>query len=224
MGAKRPKAPRPAVVIEHRPAGEARPALEIRSSTRRKKTATAWWQGQTLIVAVPAHVRGSEREEIIEWLIQRSHRRRPTMAASDPELLERARILVKTYDLRVEPASVRFVSTQNRRWGSCTPETGAIRLSDRLAPVPGWVLDAVLVHELAHLAHADHGEDFRRLADRFPRQKEASIFLDGFHLGSEIVGSRDHVASEGEIASPLEAPVTPDPPSSGGDQGPTTLF
>ncbi|MDQ1462801.1 MAG: hypothetical protein QOI08_4285, partial [Actinomycetota bacterium] len=62
-------------------------------------------------------------------------------------------------------------------WGSCTPEDGAIRVSSRLAPYPSWVLDYVLVHELAHLVVASHGPAHDELVDRFPLAERARGFL-----------------------------------------------
>jgi predicted metal-dependent hydrolase len=46
------------------------------------------------------------------------------------------------------------------------------------------VVDAVLVHELAHLLHSDHSEAFYELANRFPRQGDADLFLQGVTFGS----------------------------------------
>jgi predicted metal-dependent hydrolase len=172
--------------IERRPATNAAPELEIRTSTKRRKTATAWWEGTTLIVALPSHVRGAERDDLIAWLVERSARRRPAVKASDPELLERARQLAKKYQIGAEPTSVTFVASQRKRWGSCSADTGAIRISDRLRHVPGWVLDAVLVHELAHLVVPDHSPAFHELANRFERQDDATIFLEGYQLGLEF--------------------------------------
>ena len=163
--------------------------MEIRASSRRTKTATAWWEGTMLIVALPARVKGKEREELIEWLLDRSSRRRPAARASDPELLDRATELSRRYDLGAVPRSISFVTNQRRRWGSCTVATGAIRLSDRLRHVPGWVLDAVIVHELSHLVHGDHSASFHELADRHPRQADASRFLDGYQLGLDVAES-----------------------------------
>lgn len=185
--------------VEHRPAEGSLPALELRTSSRRTKTATAWWEGERLIVALPARVRGAEREELIAWLVERSRRHRPASRLGDPELLERSRALVSTYDLGVDPQSVRFVSNQRKRWGSCTPERGEIRISDRLRAAPGWVLDAVLVHELAHLAVRSHSAAFHELADRHPRQRDAAIFLEGFQVGMDLsaAGEADGSAEAG---------------------------
>jgi predicted metal-dependent hydrolase len=63
------------------------------------------------------------------------------------------------------------------RWGSCTPATGTIRISDRLARMPGWVLDYVLVHELAHLAVPGHSPAFWRLVHRYPKAERAMGYL-----------------------------------------------
>ena len=63
------------------------------------------------------------------------------------------------------------------RWGSCTPADGSVRISVRLAPFPLWVLDYVLVHELAHLAVADHSPRFWALVDRYPLSERARGYL-----------------------------------------------
>jgi len=188
--------------VEHREETAFSPEMEIRTSTKRKKTATAWWEGTTLIVALPSHVKGKEKEELVTWLIERSSKRRPALRASDPELLERAVALSKKYRLERVPTSVSFVTTQRRRWGSCSSDSGSIRISDRLRHVPGWVLDAVLVHELAHLRFPDHSSDFYELANRHPQQGEASHYLDGYQLGLELgsgeSGSDERADEEGE--------------------------
>ena len=97
----------------------------------------------------------------------------------------RAAHLADRYLDGVRPQSIRWVTNQSSQWGSCTYGSAAIRISDRLRVVPGWVLDAVLVHELAHLVEPNHSPRFRALADRFPRSQEADVFLDGFSLGRE---------------------------------------
>lgn len=157
--------------------------VEVRVSTRRKKTAGAHWEGDRIVVVVPTHLRGSERDDMVDHLIRRLTKHRPHLHASDHFLEERARILGRTYLGGVEPASIRWATNQNRRWGSCTLSTREIRISSRLRVAPAWVLDSVIVHELAHLIEPNHSARFRELEARYPRKRDADIFLEGYGLG-----------------------------------------
>jgi predicted metal-dependent hydrolase len=159
------------------------PDVEVRVSTRRRKTATAYWEQGRIVVVVPRHVRVSDRAELVDWLVARVRAKRPGVGSTDAELAARADRLGRRYLEGRRPSSIRWVANQTRRWGSCSAVAGEIRLSDRLRAVPEWVLDAVIVHELAHLEHPDHSPAFHELADRHPRQREAGIFLAGFQLG-----------------------------------------
>jgi predicted metal-dependent hydrolase len=174
-------AARPPVRSESAAVGS--PDIEIRTSKRRRKSATAYWSDGRIVVLLPSHLRGTERKEMVDWLVARIMSRRPRAAASDEALFDRALYLARRYVPGAEPLSVRWVSNQQKRWASCTAETGDIRLSHRLQGVPEWVLDAVLVHELAHLVYPDHSARFHELAGRFARQGEATTFLEGYALG-----------------------------------------
>jgi predicted metal-dependent hydrolase len=92
------------------------------------------------------------------------------------DLPSRAAVLARRYDLPV-PTSIRWVDNQQHRWGSCTPDDGTIRISSRMAAFPEWVVDGVVVHELAHLAVANHSPAFHALADRYPRMERVAGFL-----------------------------------------------
>ncbi|MEI7746646.1 MAG: M48 family metallopeptidase, partial [Actinomycetota bacterium] len=81
------------------------------------------------------------------------------------------------------PNSLVWSQRQEKRFGSCSTDTGAIRISSRLREVPAWVLEAVLIHELAHLSHPNHSAEFSALANRYPRQDEARLWLEGFEAG-----------------------------------------
>ncbi|HSN35447.1 MAG TPA: M48 family metallopeptidase, partial [Arthrobacter sp.] len=52
-------------------------------------------------------------------------------------------------------------------------------LSDKLQPMPQWVIDYVLLHELAHLLVAGHNAAFWRLLDAYPDTARAKAFLEG---------------------------------------------
>jgi hypothetical protein len=160
------------------------PEVEIRVSTRRRKTSEAKWVGGRIVVSLPAHLKGEARQKTIDWLVERLiAKRRPRSALGDETLMARAIELADRYLAGVRPRSVRWVTNQTSRWGSCSYHSGEIRLSHRLQSVPEWVLDSVLVHELAHLTHPNHSPAFHALANRFPRHDEAGIFLAGYGLG-----------------------------------------
>ncbi|HUX04069.1 MAG TPA: M48 family metallopeptidase [Acidimicrobiales bacterium] len=169
------------VVIE--PPRFDRPEVEIRASVRRKKTGTAHWSGSRIVVQIPARLRGRERRVFVDDLVTRLLNQRPQNAAGDASLEERAAVLAELYNDGVMAASVRWVSNQRTRWASCSPASKEIRVSSRLRQCPEWVIDAVLVHELAHLQEADHSPAFYEIAHRHPRQGESALYLEGFALG-----------------------------------------
>ncbi|MDR6989040.1 putative metal-dependent hydrolase [Paenarthrobacter nitroguajacolicus] len=159
----------------------------VRRSARRRRTVAAFWEDGKAVVAIPASFTKSQEREWVHRMLaklkkqgeQRSRqgRRRP---ATDEVLAEHAAHLSRTYlGGRAVPTSVRWVSNQNSRWGSATPADGTIRLSNKLQPMPQWVIDYVLVHELAHLLVAGHNADFWRLVEAYPETQRAKAFLEG---------------------------------------------
>lgn len=98
-------------------------------------------------------------------------------ASRKVDLTERAQQLATEYQLPA-PTSVKWVSNQNTRWGSCTMSHGTIRLSDRMANFPQYVVDFVLLHELTHLVEADHNQRFHDLMERFPKAERAEGYLE----------------------------------------------
>jgi Protein of unknown function DUF45 len=160
------------------------PEVEVRVSARRRKTSEARWVGGRIVVSVPAHLSGEAREKTVAWLVDRLVAKHPLRSAvGDDELMTRAIALSERYRIGARPTSVRWVTNQSARWGSCSYHSGEIRLSHRLRAVPEWVLDAVLVHELAHLVHPNHSAAFHQLANGYRRHHEAGLFLAGYGLG-----------------------------------------
>lgn len=160
------------------------PQVEVRISSRRKKTSEARWEGDRIVVYLPAHLDAATRRSTVDWLVQRLMTRyRFPSSLSNDDLLQRAIDLSERYLIGERPSTVRWVTNQTARWGSCSYYSGDIRLSHRLCVVPAWVLDSVLVHEVAHLTYPDHSPDFHRLAAGYPRHDEAGVFLAGYSLG-----------------------------------------
>lgn len=160
--------------------------LRVKYSARRKKTVTLKRSGGAWELAAPLHYDPRVAPEQIAQLLTRVSKK-TTQPSSDSDLMQRAQKLNDTYfGDGIEPQAVRWVENQNSRWASCSAATGSIRVSHRLKDVPDWVLDAVLVHELAHLRESDHGPRFRALAHRYERMRDADIFLEGFSRGIEL--------------------------------------
>ena len=156
--------------------------IEVRRSARRRRTVSAYREGDRIVVLLPARMSRAAEQEWIDVMLERlaAQERRRTGRASrdDAELSRRAAELSRRYlDCAAVPSSVRWVSNQAARWGSCTPADRTIRLSDRLRSMPAWVTDYVLVHELAHLLDATHGPRFQALVDRYPKAERARGYL-----------------------------------------------
>lgn len=152
--------------------------VRIIRSAQRRKTVSALLKDGELIIRAPATMRDDELAPIVDSLKKRLRRRHRAAPQSDELLAKRAQELNKKYfDGRLRWRSVRYVTNQNSRFGSCTPADGTIRLSDRLQSMPGWVRDYVLVHELAHLVEANHGPRFWQLVNRYPLTERARGYL-----------------------------------------------
>lgn len=154
--------------------------MEIRRSTRRKRTVRAYRENGRTIVLMPAHLSAEEEARHVHDLVERLDRRERRARWSDADLMERAaRLSERWLDGLAQPVSVRWVGNQNTRWGSCTAVDGTIRLSDRLIGMPEYVVDYVLVHELAHLLESNHGPRFWAWVSRYPQTDQAKGFLEG---------------------------------------------
>jgi predicted metal-dependent hydrolase len=161
--------------------------VEVRRSRRRLRTVSAYRENGRTIVLIPARFTAAQEREWVERMLARlsaqDRRRRP----GDAELMSRARELSRRYLAgRADPVRVSWASNQQHRWGSCTPEDRTIRVSTRLQGMPGWVLDYVLLHELAHLLERGHGPRFWALLEGYPRTERARGYLDGFAAAREL--------------------------------------
>jgi predicted metal-dependent hydrolase len=195
--------------------------VEIRRSTRRKRTVSAYRDGDRIVVLVPSRLRRAEEQRLVADLVARvTERERLALAggarASDEALMRRCRELSRRHlSGTAYPASVRWVSGMRTRWASCTPIDATIRVSERLRTVPDWVLDYVLVHELAHLQVAGHGPRFWALVDAYPRTERARGYLDGLSAGltqqgqsapQTLDGESDETAQLAARRSPTDRP------------------
>ena len=165
------------------------PQIRVIRSARRRRTVSARLveNGTVLEVQAPAAMPDTDLAQAITQLKDRVLRRQVRAATADDEqLAQRATELNRQYfGGRLRWSTIRYVTNQQHRFGSCTPSTGAIRISHRLASVPAWVRDYVLVHELAHLVEANHGARFWKLVQRYPRTERARGYLMALGLETE---------------------------------------
>lgn len=182
-----PTRPRPTVAPD-----PSMPDVEVRRSRRRTRTVTAFRENGRLVVAIPDRFTRVQEREWVRRMVAKvessEQRRRP----SDERLAARAAELSRRYlGGQARPTSVAWSSRQGRRWGSCSVAEGAIRISTRVQGMPTWVLDYVLLHELAHLLCAGHGPAFWALLGGYPHLDRARGFLEGVAHASDMPGSDD---------------------------------
>jgi predicted metal-dependent hydrolase len=160
-----------------------KPVVEVRRSQRRRRTVSAYRDGERVVVLIPDRFSRAEETEWVERMLARLAAREERIRRTDDELTSRARRLTGRYladqSRRVAPASVRWVTNQNGRWGSCTPDDGTIRISHRIQEMPDWVVDYVILHELVHLVVPSHSTRFWELVNRYPKAERARGFLEG---------------------------------------------
>ncbi len=137
-------------------------ALSWRRSSRSRVHLT---EGVQVQVDVSSRVRREEnivvRELLHQWYQDQAESR----------LLPRIKALAEKTGLR--PAGV-YIGHWRARWGQCSAK-GEIGLNWRLLQLPQPLQDYVILHELCHLKHMNHGPDFHRLLTRqMPDQRQVS--------------------------------------------------
>ncbi|MCY4293533.1 MAG: M48 family metallopeptidase [Acidimicrobiaceae bacterium] len=164
--------------------------VRVIRSTKRHKTASARMSDGVLEVRVPAWMTDDEEAGLVSKVVARWEEAK---RCGHLPLEPRAKELAARFGLP-EPRSIRWSSRQRHRWGSCTPGNADIRISTRLADAPPWVLDHVIVHELAHLMVPDHSPEFHAIVNRNPNAERA----EGYLLALTDLG-RSPAASNGSL-------------------------
>ncbi len=173
--------------------------IEVRRSRRRRRTVSAYRENGRTIVLIPARFTRAEEQQWVATMLDKldkgDARRRP----SDGQLQKRAAELsLRHLGGLAKPTSIRWVTNQKSRWGSCTPADGTIRISTRVKGMPAYVLDYVILHELAHLLAPGHGPEFWRLLTSYPRTERARGYLEGVAATAGLdLGEEDEVVEGG---------------------------
>jgi predicted metal-dependent hydrolase len=168
-----------------------KPVVEVRRSQRRRRTVSAYRDGERVVVLIPDQFSRAEETEWVDKMLARLAAREERLSRTDDELQARSRRLIDQYlpdyARAAMPASVRWVTNQNGRWGSCTPADRSIRISHRIQEMPDWVIDYVLLHELAHLVVPHHNARFWALVGRYEKTERARGYLEGIAAATGVV-------------------------------------
>lgn len=159
--------------------------VEVKRSKRAKRNVTAYRDNDKTVVTVPTRMAKRDIDAYVAELVNRLDER-DERTSSQASLELRARALSRTFlgqdlfETHKVPVKIRWVTNQNSRWGSCTPDEGNIRLSHRMQRMPSYVIDSVIVHELIHLLIPNHSAEFYELMVKFPQHEKAKAYLDGY--------------------------------------------
>lgn len=165
--------------------------VQIVRSRKRRKTVNGQIKDGVLVIQAPAIMTDRELQPIIAKLRKRLKAKLHVTPQTNDELVKRAKQLNREYfNGRLKWESIKYVTNQNKRYGSCSPTQRTIRLNHRLATMPGFVRDYVIVHELAHLEQANHGPKFWELVYQFPLTERARGYLMAVDM-EEISGEKD---------------------------------
>jgi predicted metal-dependent hydrolase len=153
--------------------------IKIIRSPKRKRTISAQQNKGVLSVKAPAGISDEDLEKTIsrlkERIINRKLKRDLNVKDDLKEVAER--LNRKYFGGRLKIDSIEYSTNQNRRFGCCNFKTGKILISHRLADMPDWVRDYVIVHELAHLIIPNHSRAFQDLVAKYNLKERATGYL-----------------------------------------------
>lgn len=161
--------------------------VKVIKSKKRKRTASARLEGGVLFIRVPAKLSEKKIKSLVEKF-KKSVKRKSKLQSLEGKdwLIKRAERLNKKYfGGKLKYKSIKWSGRQNKVHGSCTSRQKTIRISSRLTKVPKWVLDYVLVHELAHLLEPNHSKAFWGLVNEYKRAERARGYLMGMGFKEE---------------------------------------
>jgi predicted metal-dependent hydrolase len=156
--------------------GQSITEIKIIRSSKRKKTVSARLNNGVLAISAPAKIPDKELDKIIARLRERLLKKKLKKELDrKQDLREIAEKLNRAYfGGRLQITAIEYSINQNSRFGCCNLKTGKILISHRLAAMPDWVRDYVIVHELAHLIVPNHSKPFHDLTAKY-RWKERAI-------------------------------------------------
>jgi len=160
--------------------------IQIIRSSKRKKTIQSRIVENVLRIYLPENLTNIEEEKWIKILVDKNNAQKLKKIINTNKLLQkRANELNKKFFNNNLNFKIKFVSNQTSKFGSCTPKTKRIRISDKVATMPQWVQDYVIIHELAHLIHPNHSKNFWSVVNKYRYVERAKGYLIAIGMMSD---------------------------------------
>lgn len=153
--------------------------VEVIRSARRRKTMSARMINNVMRVYVPKDISHESLNRIIHVFKERFNRKSFKKKLNEDKPLEEIAkaINAKYFQGKLEITSIEYVVDQTRKFGCCNYRDKTIRISHRIAQMPDWVRDYVIMHEMAHLVEPNHGHNFWDIVSHYELSERAKGYL-----------------------------------------------
>lgn len=199
--------------------------VTFRKSARGRRVAIRVHPVRGVTVSVPALVPYAaamaffklKRQWVLETMRRQKEKTRNTVVPSAAEIESLRRQAKSELPPRLSALSARYGFTYNRvtikhnatNWGSCSSK-GNINLNLNIVRLPRILQDYVLLHELCHLRHLDHGHAFHLLLEHLLTDNLMRL-MDDIELSDEDRGIVLDVARKSAVSKaryPLDYTIT----------------
>lgn len=117
-----------------------------------------YWAKEKLIVNIPFNedIKTEYNQNFIRHAIETTWRREALTI-----IPEKTKNIALQYDFKISGISI---TKAKQRWGSCSSKN-KLNFSLYLMRLPDELIDYIIMHELCHTVHRNHGEGFYKLLD-----------------------------------------------------------
>ena len=199
--------------------------VTFRKSARGRRVAIRVHPVRGVTVSVPALLPYAaamaffklKRQWVLETMRRQKEKARNTVVPSAAEIESLRRQAKSELPPRLSVLAARYGFTYNRvtikhnatNWGSCSSK-GNINLNLNIVRLPRILQDYVLLHELCHLRHLDHGHAFHLLLEHLLTDNLMRL-MDDIELSDEDRGIVLDIAQKSAVSKaryPLDYTIT----------------